>query len=80
MELNRQGDFDGASYALKATAKRIRSYAGSDPELRAIADGLLAEAEMFGRVMLERSRKEHYARSHYEMQSRSWEGKARRRG
>ena len=45
VELNRRGDYQAASEDLKATAKKIRGYAGSDPELRAIVDGLLAEAE-----------------------------------
>jgi hypothetical protein len=78
VELNRQGDYDAASHALKATAKKIRAYAGKDPELRQIVDGLMAESEMFGRVMQERSRKEHFAMSSHAMQSRDAVGKARR--
>jgi len=78
VELNRQGDYDAASHALKATARKIRAYAGKDPGLRQIVDGLMAESEMFGRVMFERTRKEHFAMSSHALQSRDAVGKARR--
>jgi Ca-activated chloride channel family protein len=79
VELNRRGEYQAASDALKTTAKRIRSYAGGDPELAAIVDGLLSEAETFGRVMDERSRKTFHAEAEYSMKSRSLTGMARRR-
>ena len=50
VELNRHGDYGAAAEALTATAKKIRGYASGDPELKAIVDGLLHEAEAFGRV------------------------------
>lgn len=78
VELNRRGDFQAASEALMATAKKIRSYAGRDAELGAIVEGLLREAETFGRFMEERSRKMHYASSAYELRSREATGMARR--
>ena len=78
VELNRQGDYDAASHALKATARKIRAYAGKDAELRQIVDGLMAESEMFGQVMFERTRKEHFAMSSHALQSRDMEGRARR--
>ena len=78
VERNRRGDYKAASEDLKATAKKIRGYAGSDPELRAIVDGLNAEADLFGRVMPERSRKEAYAMSANLMRSRDVQGRARR--
>jgi Ca-activated chloride channel family protein len=76
--LNRRGDYVAASGELKATARKIRAYAGHDPELGAIIDGLLREAEMFGHVMFERDRKMRYAMSAYEMRSRDVMGQARR--
>jgi hypothetical protein len=78
VDLNRRADYQVASEAFRATARKIRSYAGSDAELRAIADGLLAEAETFGHVMPERSRKEAYAMSANLMGSRDLRGRARR--
>jgi hypothetical protein len=80
VERNRQGDYQAASDDLKATAKMVRGYAGSDPELRAIADGLVEEAERFGQVMPERSRKAAYAFSANLMRSRDTQGRARRGG
>lgn len=80
VELNRRGDYVAASGELKATARKIRGYAGHDPELRAIIDGLLQEAEMFGQVMFERERKMRYATSAYEMRSRDVMGQAKRGG
>lgn len=79
VELNRHGDYDAASHALKVTGKKIRAYAGNDSELRQIVDGLRTESEMFGRVMHERTRKEHYAMSANMLHSRDMAGKARRR-
>lgn len=76
--LNRRGDYQTASQALMSTARKIRGYAGPDPELRAIADGLLSEAELFGQVMHERSRKQAYAMSANVMMSRDLQGRARR--
>ena len=76
--LNRQGDYDGARKALEATARKIRGYAGKDPELRSIMDGLHSEAERFSRVMAERSRKEAFATAHYDLQSRTMSGQALR--
>jgi Ca-activated chloride channel family protein len=78
VELNRQGDYRAASEDLKATSRKIRAYAGSDPELRAIVHGLAGEAERFGQVMPERSRKEAYAFSANLMRSRDVQGRARR--
>jgi len=80
VELNRRGDYAAASGELKATARKIRGYAGHDPELGAIIDGLLQEAEMFGQVMFERERKMRYATSAYQMRSRDVMGQAKRGG
>jgi hypothetical protein len=80
VEFNRRGDYVAASGELKATARKIRTYAGHDPELGAIIDGLLREAEVFGHAMFEEDRKVHYAMSAHAMQSRDVMGKAKRGG
>lgn len=77
--LNRDGDYDRARDALRATARKIRGYAGKDPVLRRIVDELSAESEQFYRVMAERTRKQHYAMSSHRLRSRDIEGKAQRR-
>ncbi|MGP1675421.1 MAG: vWA domain-containing protein, partial [Candidatus Limnocylindrales bacterium] len=43
VQRNRAGDFEEARRVLDATAKRIRRYAGRDPELRALVEDLVAE-------------------------------------
>jgi Ca-activated chloride channel homolog len=78
VRLNRQGDYDAARKVLEATARRIKSYAGHDTELRSIVDDLMREVETFRHAMPERSLKEAYASSAYVMQSRGGDGKARR--
>lgn len=79
VELNRQGDYDGARDALRSTARRIRMYAAGDPVLIGIIEQLVRESEMFHRDMAERSRKAHYATSNHRLRSRDFEGKAQRR-
>jgi Ca-activated chloride channel family protein len=79
VELNRRGEYQAASEALKATARKIRDYAGGDAELVAIVDGLLREAETFGQFMAERNLKTFHAEAAYAMQSRAVTGMARRR-
>jgi Ca-activated chloride channel family protein len=78
VELNRRGEYESASEALQATARKIRGYAGGDPELRGIIDGLMRESETFGRVMAEPSRKAMYAGAAYALRSRAVTGMARR--
>jgi Ca-activated chloride channel family protein len=80
VELNRRGEYGAASEALTATAKKIRGYASGDPELKAIVEGLLHEAEAFGRVMAEPSRKLYFAQSAHALRSRDIQGRARRGG
>ena len=74
--LNRAGDYQAAQQAIRATARRIRKYAGHDQDLRAIVDGLVAEEQRFVAPMPEMSRKLAFAASSYEMNSRSAYGKA----
>ena len=75
---NRDGDYDGAREALRATARKIRGYADKDPELHRIMRELFDEAERFHQVMPERMRKVHYAASSHALRSRDVEGRARR--
>lgn len=79
VRLNRVGDYLGARAVLDATARRIRSYAGRDRELRRIADELVSESETVRNVLAERTRKEMYARSAYALQSRAADGAALRK-
>lgn len=76
VRLNRAGDYRAARAVLEATARRIRSYAADDPELRRIADELAQAAETFEQAMPERSRKVAYAQSAYTLQSRAMDGAA----
>ncbi len=76
VRLNRDGRYDAARAVLEATARRIRSYAGDDAELRRIADELMRESETVQRVLPERARKVMYARSAYTLQSRTADGAA----
>jgi Ca-activated chloride channel family protein len=80
VRLNRAGDYDGARKVLEATARRIKGYAGRDPELGAIVNDLLGEVDTFRQAMPERSRKVAYAQSSYTMQSRAPDGRARKSG
>jgi hypothetical protein len=75
---NRRGDYRSARRALDRTARRIRSYAGHDAELGAIAQRLDDEAAGFEHAMTKRSLKAAYATSHYALQSRDAAGQARR--
>src|SRR6476661_4665432 len=59
---NRGGDFERASRVMAATARRIRSYAGKDAELRELAAVLEAEQGVFAAPMAESLRQQtHYA-------------------
>ncbi len=64
VKANRYGDFAGAQWALMATAKAIRKYAGRDPELRGIVAQLESEAQHFSAPMAPAMLKEaHFAAS-----------------
>ena len=78
VRLNRWATSAAHVRVLEATARRIRSYAGRDAELRRVADELAAETATFERVMPERSRKVAYAESAYALASRFVDGSARR--
>lgn len=74
--LNRAGDYEAAQHAIAGTARRIRKYAGHDPDLRSIVENLQLEEPTFVAPMPEMSRKMAYAASSYAMNSRSVVGKA----
>jgi Ca-activated chloride channel family protein len=76
---NREGDFERARHELQAVARRIREYAGADPELRAIVDELERAAETWSQARLEPERKSAYASAHYAMRMRASDGMALRR-
>lgn len=62
VRLNRLGDFAAARHVLVATAKRIRAYAGRDPQLRALIAELEGELDTFTAPMSAMSLKEaHFA-------------------
>jgi Ca-activated chloride channel family protein len=73
---NRHGDFDGARHIVGSTARRIRDYAGRDPELRAILAELEGTVHEVAIPMMEMNRKQMYARSSYLMRSREPDGSA----
>jgi Ca-activated chloride channel homolog len=78
-EANRRGDYRAAQRVLEATVRRIRQYAGHDPELNAIWRALLAEVERFGNEMSLMERKSSFFAAQMCMSSRAPDGKARRR-
>ncbi len=79
VDLNRRRDFDAARATLRATARRVRSYAGSDEVLRGIVAELEREAEAWAVQRMEYERKVQYSQSAYALKSRAVSGEARRR-
>ena len=75
---NREGDYDGARHVLKATAKRIREYAGRDERMRALVAELSAEAETFAAPMPALALKEHHFASSNLARMRAPSGEALR--
>jgi Ca-activated chloride channel family protein len=73
---NRVGDFDGARQVVEATARRIRGYAGRDPELRAIVAELERQVAELSIPMMEMERKVMYSASSYALRSRLADGTA----
>ncbi|MEO8322958.1 MAG: hypothetical protein ABI571_02340, partial [Actinomycetota bacterium] len=73
---NRRGDFDGARHVVKATARRIRGYAGRDQELRRILAELEQETEVMAAPMMEMERKGVFFASENMLRSRAFDGSA----
>ena len=78
LESNRAGKYKEARAILEKTARRIDGYAGEDAELKAIAEGLRAEAADFGHVMDQKAMKQRYFNSYSITKNRMPDGKARR--
>ena len=78
VRLNREGRFDDAGRALEAVRKRIAAYAGSDAELRGIAQELHEEVPAYAAPMPEMLRKQRYYASSMVARMRTPEGKSRR--
>jgi Ca-activated chloride channel family protein len=77
--LNRVGDWEGAARALTSVAKRIASYAGSDPELRALVHELsFVETAKMSAPMPEMSRKSMYFASSNLSRGRDATGKSKK--
>ena len=76
---NRASDYIHARWVLDATAKRIRSYAGRDPELRTLVSELEAEAFVYAQPMVPRELKRRHFASANEARSRTELGAAIKR-
>lgn len=79
LELNRAGRFDEAAARLRATARRIKQYAGNDPELRAIIESLRERDVIYAQPMMAATSKAEYYASMNVSKMRDHSGKARRR-
>ena len=79
VDLNRRGAWDEARATLRAVARRIRAYAGSDEVQRGIAAELEREAEAWAVQRMESERKVQYSQSAYALKSRGFSGAAMRR-
>ena len=77
--LNRRGDYLGAQAALAAVAKRIRGYAGRDPEMRSLVGELESRFAEVSAPMPEMARKQMFVRSYNDFKTRMPDGKATRR-
>ena len=80
VDLNRDGDLEGARTVLRATADRIRSYAGGDRELHDLARELERDSERYAETVLPApALKEAAYLSYAVARGRAPDGKARRR-
>jgi hypothetical protein len=76
--LNKRGDYAAANAALQGVARRIRGYAGSDPELLALVDSLRGEEARLSAPMAAADLKTmHYGASYLE-RGRDVQGRARK--
>jgi Ca-activated chloride channel family protein len=78
VRFNRVGDFGVARHELRSIAERIASYAGRDPELRALVKELRDEEERWSAPMPEMARKVAHAQASYALRSRAPDGRATR--
>ena len=75
VHLNREGRYDEARSAIEGVRRRIAAYAGSDTELRGIAQELHAEVPAYSAPMPELARKQRYYASSQVSRMRTVEGK-----
>jgi Ca-activated chloride channel family protein len=80
VRFNREGHYDEARGVIEGVRRRIMSYAGSDAELRAIAQELHEEVPAYAAPMAEMSRKQRYYASSQLARMRTPDGKSVRRG
>jgi hypothetical protein len=79
VDRNREGDLKGARRVLRATADRIRSYAGKDRELLDLARDLEQESERYSAMVLSAPELKEAAYLNFAVaRSRAVDGKARR--
>ena len=78
LELNRSGRYQDATARLDAVAKRIRGYAGSDPDLLRIASELDIEKPTMSAWMAPATMKEAHFQFSAMARSRSPQGKAQK--
>ena len=77
--LNKQGHFDEARGRIEAVARRIRGYAGRDPEMRQIVAELVAEQPMWAAPMTAMELKVRHFASSSMARGRDEYGRAQRR-
>lgn len=77
-EYNRAGNLPAAQQELLATAKRIRQYAGNEPELHTLAAQLQEEAKKHHERFSKHDLKEAVAMNYYAMEGKDVEGRKRR--
>jgi len=77
-QLNRRGDYPAAQAALAAVAKRIRGYAGRDPEMHGVIAQLESDATTLAAPMAPAAAKQMYFASYTQARMRAPDGKAMR--
>jgi Ca-activated chloride channel homolog len=78
--LNRQGAYPAANEALRGVARRIRGYAGEDPELLSLVEELDREQVRMAAPMPAYALKEMHFQSSYAQRGRDVQGRARKLG
>jgi len=76
--LNRQRDFAAADQVVAGVARRIRAYAGDDPELRRLVEELARERVQVSAPMPAMALKEMHYQSSYAQRGRDVQGRARK--
>ena len=77
--LNRDGRFEDARRIVRGTGRRIREYAGRDPELLSLVDSLATEEAVYAAPMAEPVRKQQYYASANLARSRDADGRSLKR-